>query len=69
MDLVWLRRRAGSLYYSSSTASFAKKVDEAFASVSEGRGALVNFLMKCLGSGVRESIYIYIYVSMRRLMR
>ena len=34
--------------------NFAKKVDEAFASVSERRGLLVNFLTKFPGSGVRE---------------
>ena len=33
---------------------FATKVSSAFASVSEGRGPLVSFLTKFLGSGVRE---------------
>ena len=62
MDLVWLRELAFSLVYRRVTRVLVKKVDEAFTSVSEGRGLLVNFLTKFPGSRVRESIYIYMYI-------
>ena len=43
MDLVWLRELAFSLVYRRVTRALVKKGDEAFTSVSEGRGALVDF--------------------------
>ena len=69
MDLVWLRRRAVSLCFGGATAVFARKAYEPFRSASGGRRALVSFSTKFRGSGVRESIYIYILTNLSGFSR